>query len=73
MRPAVPLLLLVILISPTASNLAGSDESIKDFWQTFKRSVIRGDKGAVARLSRFPIGMSYGKRSIKTKAELITR
>ena len=72
MRLKVPLLLLVMLLA-SARNSAGSGETVKDFWQTFKRSVITRDKDAVARLSRFPLGMSYGKRSIKTRAEFIRR
>jgi len=72
MRLKVPLLLLVMLLA-SARNSAGSGETVKDFWQTFKRSVITRDKDAVARLSRFPIGMSYGKRSIRTRAEFIRR
>jgi hypothetical protein len=43
------------------------------FWQQFKTAVTNRDVEAVARLSKFPIGMSYGIPSIKTKAQLAKR
>jgi hypothetical protein len=43
------------------------------FWQQFKTAVTNHDVEAVARLSKFPIGMSYGIPSIKTKAQLAKR
>jgi len=52
---------------------AQTNEGFTLFWQQFKAAVIRGDKQSVASLSRFPIAMSYGKSSIKTKAQLMRR
>lgn len=43
------------------------------FWRQFKTAVINRDAPTVARLSQFPIGMSYGVPSIKTKAQLAKR
>ena len=43
------------------------------FWQQFQTAVTKRDVEAVARLSKFPIGMSYGTPSIKTKAQLAKR
>ena len=48
-------------------------DSTDDFWQTFKTAVSKRDVETVARLSKFPIGMSYGIPSIKTKAQLTRR
>ena len=48
-------------------------ESADTFWQTFKTAVSRRDVETIARLSKFPIGMSYGIPSIKTKAQLSRR
>lgn len=48
-------------------------DATDDFWQTFKTAVSKHDVETVARLSRFPIGMSYGIPSIKTKAQLTRR
>jgi len=55
------------------SSAPQSNEAFNTFWQKFKTAVASGDKEAVAGLSQFPIGMSYGIRSIKTKAELVRR
>ena len=44
-----------------------------DFWQAFKTAVSKRDIETIARLSKFPIGMSYGIPSIKNKAQLIRR
>lgn len=48
-------------------------ESADTFWQTFKTAVSKRDVETIARLSKFPIGMSYGIPSIKTKAQLSKR
>jgi len=52
--------------------LTGAD-SADTFWQTFKTAVSKRDVETIARLSKFPIGMSYGIPSIKTKAQLSKR
>jgi len=43
------------------------------FWQQFKTAVTNKDVDAIATLSRFPLGMSYGIASVKTKADLRRR
>ena len=50
-----------------------SANSMTAFWEKFKGAVIRGDKGIVAALSRFPISMGYGMSSLKNKAQLVRR
>ncbi len=52
--------------------LTGAD-SADTFWQTFKIAVSKRDVETIARLSKFPLGMSYGIPSIKTKAQLSKR
>lgn len=52
--------------------LAGA-ESAETFWQSFKTAVSKRDVETIARLSRFPIAMSYGIPSIKTKVQLSRR
>ena len=49
--------------------LTGAD-SAETFWQTFKTAVTKRDVETIARLSKFPLGMSYGIPSVKTKAQL---
>jgi hypothetical protein len=48
-------------------------ESFDSFWQTFKTAVSKREVETIARLSKFPIGMSYGIPSIRNKAQLTKR
>ncbi|HSL53946.1 MAG TPA: hypothetical protein VK868_06100 [Pyrinomonadaceae bacterium] len=48
-------------------------DSAETFWQSFKTAVSKRDVETIARLSRFPLGMSYGIPSVKTKAQLSRR
>ena len=52
--------------------LAGA-QSADTFWESFKTAVSKRDVETIARLSKFPIDMSYGIPSIKTKAQLAKR
>jgi hypothetical protein len=48
-------------------------QSTDAFWESFKTAVSKRDVETIARLSKFPIEMSYGIPSIKTKAQLAKR
>jgi hypothetical protein len=48
-------------------------DSTDTFWQNFKTAVSKADVDAIARLSRFPLSMSYGIPVIRTKAQLTRR
>lgn len=48
-------------------------EPAETFFQTFKTAVSKRDVETIARLSKFPIEMSYGIPAIKTKAQLSRR
>jgi len=66
----------IVLLLTGSSLAAGARQaanSFEGFWQTFKTAVSKHDVEGIARLSRFPIGMSYGIPGIKTKAQLIKR
>lgn len=43
------------------------------FWKKFKAAVTKKDKSAVAAMSKLPVSMPYGVRSVKTKAEFLRR
>jgi hypothetical protein len=57
----------------TVLLLTGFDSSQDKFWQQFKTAVTDKNVEAIAALSRFPIAMSYGIPSIKSKADLQKR
>ena len=65
--------LVTLLILPALSFAQTSDDGFSVFWEKFKAAVIKSDKNAVAALSKFPVGMSYGIPRVKTKAELLRR
>lgn len=52
---------------------APQDPTKETFWEKFKTAVIRKDKAAVAALSKYPVGMPYGYRSIRNRVQLIQR
>ena len=63
-------LLACFLVVPGAAQ---TDADFRIFWGKFKAAVIKVDKNAVASLTKYPLGMSYGIRSVKSKAELVRR
>ena len=66
-------LMLLLTGTAVANSVSQAANSFETFWQTFKTAVSKHDVQGVAGLSRFPIEMSYGIPSIKTKAQLIKR
>ena len=48
-------------------------DSTDTFWQSFKAAVSKADVETIARLSKFPLAMSYGIPVIRTKAQLTRR
>ena len=66
--------LVLLLTGVTLTSSAGqAANSFETFWQAFKIAVSKHDVEGVARLSKFPISMSYGIASIRTKAQLSKR
>lgn len=71
-RASLVLLMVVLLLPMTTKSVQG-DPSIKTFWAKFKAAVIKGDKAAVAQMSKFPIEMQYAVPSVRTVAQLNKR
>ena len=61
------------LITLSLLLLLTGAESAESFFQSFKTAVSKRDVETIARLSKFPIRMSYGIPGIKTKAQLTRR
>lgn len=72
MKSITTLSLLLLLVSSFGTT-PQSPDSLETFWHTFKTAVSKRDVHTVARLSKFPIEMSYGIPTIKTKAQLSKR
>jgi hypothetical protein len=67
------LLWVCLLVVPGSSSATQADADFQVFWEKFKTAVIKVDKNAVASLTKYPLGMSYGIRSVKSKTELVRR
>lgn len=72
---ATALVALCLVVAPVnaAAPQAKASPAMKQFWSKFQSAVAKNDKEAVAALTKFPLGMPYGVRSIKTRAQLISR
>ena len=62
-----------LLVSGFSAQTRQTLPSFETFWEIFKAAVTKRDVETVARLSKFPIGMSYGIPSIRTRAQLTKR
>lgn len=68
------LICLMLLLSAVSLNAGTSDQTnFQTFWKDFKAAVEKGDKNALAGMTKFPLNMQYGVKSVKTKAEFIKR
>lgn len=47
--------------------------NINAFWKQFKAAIVNKNKNAAAHLSRLPIEMPYGVKSVRTTAEFLRR
>jgi hypothetical protein len=56
-----------------SGQTAQVEPAAKTFWSKFQSAVAKGDKEAVAAMTRFPLTMPYGVPSVKTKAQFLQR
>ncbi len=75
MKQSIVVGLLVLMFAATASsgNQIQNDAGIDQFWEKFRSAVSKGNKPAVATLSKFPISMPYGMASVRNRTQLIRR
>ena len=52
---------------------ASNDNNVKSFWEKFRTAVIKKDKNTVAAMTKFPLSMPFGQKSVRSKAELLRR
>jgi hypothetical protein len=65
------LLSIFISLSVAANNIAQTD--IQSFWKKFQKSVVSRNKIAVAEMTKFPLSMPYGVKTVKNRADFIKR
>src|ERR1041384_4980960 len=56
-----------------SGQTAQVEPAAKTFWSKFQSAVAKGDKEAVAAMTRFPLTMPYGVPSVKTKVQFLQR
>lgn len=71
MKIRLTIYLSLILIA-TSVNVA-AQTGFDDFWKSFKAAVVKGDKTTVSSLTKFPLSMPYGMKTVKTKADFLKR
>lgn len=64
------ILFLAILVFSSAVQAQTSFEA---FWQKFQAAVVKKDKATVASMTKFPLSMPYGHKSIRSKTDFINR
>jgi hypothetical protein len=45
--------------------------AVEIFWSKFQKAVVKSDKETVASMTRLPLSMPYGMKSVKSKAQLM--
>jgi len=68
---AIFLYLVLSAISIDATSHRQTD--VQTFWKKFKAAVEKADKNAAAAMTKFPLSMPYGVKSVKTKADFLKR
>ena len=63
----------VLLTVNTGIAQISKNSDITTFWARFKAAVIEKDKNAVASMTKFPLSMPFGQKSVRSKAELLRR
>ena len=60
----------------SAASIATTNQcqtNVQTFWKNFKAAVVKGDKAAVAAMTKFPLNMPTFQKSVKTKADFLKR
>lgn len=79
MKRLIVVALIVLVLAGSASSenemqhVAPRDAGVEQFWEKFRDAVAKGNKTAVATMSKFPISMPYGMASVRNKSQLLRR
>ena len=79
MKQSIAVGLLVMMFAGSVSSGNGiqtvspKDAGIEQFWGKFRDAVNKGDKIAIAGMSKFPISMPYGIASVRNRTQLTRR
>jgi hypothetical protein len=62
-----------VLILLSFPNAFAQSSDFSAFWKEFKSAVSAGDKLMVAGITKFPLSMPYGVKSVKSKEDFLRR
>jgi hypothetical protein len=65
--------LLAGILSLLLFSNAFAQSDFPAFWQKFKSAVVRGDKSAVAEMTKLPLSMPAFQKKVKDKADFLRR
>lgn len=71
MKFRLTIYLSLILLATSINVSAQTDFNV--FWKSFKAAVVKADKTTVAALTKFPLSMPYGIKTVRTKADFLKR
>jgi hypothetical protein len=71
MKPFRTLVAAILILFLLPQAFAQSD--FPAFWKKFRSAVIAGDKASVADMTKFPLSMPYGVKSVKSKDDFLRR
>ena len=57
---------ILLTVNPGIAQTSKNSD-VNAFWAQFKAAVIRKDKNAVANMTKFPLSMPYGQKSVRSK------
>lgn len=66
-------LLCVVFSAVSADAVNFKQTDVQTFWKTFKAAIAKNDKNALAEMTKFPLSMPYGAKSVKTRADFLKR
>jgi hypothetical protein len=68
---AVILWVVLSAVSTDAINFKQTD--VQSFWKNFKSAIAKNDKNALVEMTKFPLSMPYGVKSLKSKTDFLKR
>jgi hypothetical protein len=69
----VTIFLSLNLFAASIGAISYAQTDVQAFWKNFKSAIAKNDKTALSAMTKFPLSMPYGVKSVKTKADFLKR
>lgn len=67
------LMLMLAALASDGNATTSQSDAVQQFWERFRDAVTKGNKTAIATMSKFPIAMPYGMASVRNRTQLVRR